>query len=52
MAFGRNEIDITWDGKDDQGNIVPYGIYVARVEVRFKVAPNLERINIAVVVLK
>ena len=51
-AYGRNEIDIPWDGKDDMGNVVPYGIYVARVEVRFKVAPNLERVNIAVVVLK
>ncbi len=51
-AYGRNEIYIPWDGKDDRGNVVPYGIYVARVEVRFKVAPNLERINIAVVVLK
>ena len=52
IGYGRNEIFIPWDGKDDDGNVVPYGIYVARVEVRFKVAPNLERVNIAVVVLK
>lgn len=52
VAYGRNEIFIPWDGKDDNGNMVPYGIYVARVEVRFKVAPNLERVNIPVVVIK
>lgn len=52
MAYGRNEVYIPWDGKDDNGNIVPYGIYIARVEVRFKVAPNLERVNIPIVVIK
>jgi hypothetical protein len=52
MAFGRNVLDIPWDGKDDNGNIVPYGIYIARIEVRFKVAPNLERVNVPVVVIK
>jgi flagellar hook assembly protein FlgD len=52
IAYGRNVVDIRWDGKDDDGDIVPYGIYIARLEVRFKVAPNLERVNIAVVVIK
>jgi len=52
IAYGRNVVDIQWDGRDDQGNIVPYGIYIARLEVRFKVAPNLERVNIPVVVIK
>lgn len=49
---GRNAFDIGWDGKDDTGQIVPYGIYVLRLEVRFKVAPFNERQNIAVVVIK
>ncbi len=52
MAYGRNEVSISWDGSDDGGVIVPYGIYIARVEVRFKVAPNLERVNVPVVVIK
>jgi hypothetical protein len=49
---GRNAFDIVWDGKDDTGRIVPYGIYILRLEVRFKVAPFNERQNIAVVVVK
>ncbi|MFH1314135.1 MAG: glucodextranase DOMON-like domain-containing protein [Candidatus Eisenbacteria bacterium] len=48
----RNEVYIDWDGKDDNGRVVPYGIYILRVEARFKVAPNLERENKAVVVIK
>jgi hypothetical protein len=31
---------------------VAYGIYVARVEVRFKVEPRNERKNIPIVVIK
>lgn len=49
---GRNDFAIPWDGRDDQGKIVPYGIYIVRVEVRFKVAPYNERQNIAVAVIK
>ncbi len=49
---GRNAFEIIWDGKDDGGNTVPYGIYIARLEVRFKVAPFNERENIAIVVIK
>ncbi|MFZ1948211.1 MAG: glucodextranase DOMON-like domain-containing protein [bacterium] len=51
-ATGRNSFDIIWDGTDDRGNVVPYGIYILRTEVRFKIAPNNERQNIAVVVVK
>jgi hypothetical protein len=51
-ATGRNSFDIIWDGRDDRGNLVPYGIYIVRAEVRFKIAPNNERQNIAVVVVK
>jgi hypothetical protein len=49
---GRNDFEIVWDGADDNGDIVPYGIYIIRVEVRFKVAPYNERQNIAVAVIK
>jgi len=49
---GRNSFEIVWDGRDDEGELVPYGIYVARVEVRFKVAPYNERKNIPLVVIK
>jgi hypothetical protein len=48
----RDEVSIEWDGRDDNGLVVPYGIYVMRVEARFKVAPNLERSSIPVVVIK
>ncbi|HVP58480.1 MAG TPA: glucodextranase DOMON-like domain-containing protein, partial [bacterium] len=51
-ATGRSALEIAWDGKDDRGNLVPYGIYVARVEVRFKVAPYNERQNIGIAVIK
>ncbi len=51
-SVGRNAFDIVWDGRDDNGEIVPYGIYILRVEVRFKVAPYNERQNIAVAVIK
>ena len=49
---GRNAFEIVWDGTDDDGDLVPYGIYVARVEVRFKVEPLNERKNIPIVVIK
>ncbi len=52
VGKGRNDFAIPWDGKDDNGRVVPYGIYVIRVEVRFKVAPYNERQNIAVAVIK
>ena len=51
-SVGRNAFDIVWDGKDDNGQVVPYGIYILRVEVRFKVAPYNERQNIAVAVIR
>jgi hypothetical protein len=51
-ATGRNSFDIIWDGADDRGSVVPYGIYIVRTEVSFKVAPKNERQNIAVVVVK
>ncbi|MFH1219296.1 MAG: glucodextranase DOMON-like domain-containing protein [Candidatus Eisenbacteria bacterium] len=49
---GRNAFEIIWDGRDDRGHTVPYGIYVVRVEVRFKVAPYNERENIGIAVIK
>jgi hypothetical protein len=49
---GRNAFEIVWDGTDDDGDVVPYGIYVARVEVRFKVEPRNERKNIPIVLIK
>jgi hypothetical protein len=51
-ATGRSALEILWDGTDDRGNLVPYGIYVARVEVRFKIAPYNERQNIGIAVIK
>jgi len=49
---GRNASEILWDGTDDRGRLVPYGIYVARLEVRFKIAPYNERQNIGIAVIK
>jgi hypothetical protein len=49
---GRNSFEIIWDGKDDNGKKVPYGIYIARLEVRFKVSPFNERDNISIVVIR
>jgi hypothetical protein len=51
-ATGRNAFEVVWDGTDDQNQAVPYGIYVLRVEVRFKVAPLNERQNIGVAVIR
>ena len=44
--------DIEWDGKDENGHVVPYGIYIMRVEGKFKTEPTYERINRPVVVIK
>ena len=49
---GRSQHTMTWDGTDVDGNIVPYGIYVMRVEARFKTEPTFERVNKPVVVIK
>ena len=49
---GRSQHTMTWDGTDVGGNIVPYGIYVMRVEARFKTEPTFERVNRPVVVIK
>ena len=49
---GRARLSRVWDGKDDHGNVVPYGIYVMRVEAKFRTQPTYERVNIPVVVIK
>ncbi len=50
--MGRSQHTMTWDGTDVDGNVVPYGIYVMRVEARFKTEPTFERVNRPVVVIK
>jgi hypothetical protein len=49
---GRTPQTVTWDGTDRDGNVVPYGIYVMRVEAKFKTEPTFERVNMPVVVIK
>jgi hypothetical protein len=49
---GRLPVRLVWDGKDEDGHAVPYGLYVMRVEAKFKTAPTFERVNAAVAVLK
>jgi hypothetical protein len=49
---GRTPAKVTWDGKDSEGRIVPYGIYVMRMEAKFKTEPTFERVNIPVAVIK
>jgi hypothetical protein len=49
---GRTPVVIPWDGTDTNGRVVPYGIYVMRVEAKFKTQPTYERVNIPVVVIK
>ncbi|MCD4690558.1 hypothetical protein K8S17_03775, partial [bacterium] len=49
---GRTPVQIQWDGTDMNGRVVPYGIYVMRVEARFRQQPTYERVNRAVVVIK
>jgi hypothetical protein len=52
--IGRIEGE-TWDGKDAEGHVVPYGIYIIRfeaVELQYQGTPRTERFNKAVVVIK
>jgi hypothetical protein len=49
---GRTPNTVTWDGTDTNGNVVPYGIYVMRVEAKFKTEPTFERVNRPVVIIK
>jgi hypothetical protein len=49
---GRTPMQIVWDGTDENGNVVPYGIYIMRLEAKFKTAPIYERVNRPVVVIK
>lgn len=49
---GGTPVEIVWDGKDEDGHVVPYGLYVMRVEAKFKTSPIYERVNAAVAVLK
>jgi hypothetical protein len=49
---GRSPRTIDWDGTDAEGNVVPYGIYVMRVEAKFRTEPTFERVNRPVVVIK
>ena len=46
----RGSID--WDGTDENGHVVPYGIYVMSLEAKFKTEPTYERVNRPVVVIK
>jgi hypothetical protein len=50
--MGRTPATVSWDGTDKEGNVVPYGIYVMRVEAKFKTEPTFERVNRAVVIIK
>ena len=43
---------LVWDGKDESGNYVPFGIYVCRVEVLGKFLNRWERATAAVVVVR
>ncbi len=49
---GRTPMQVVWDGTDMNGNVVPYGLYVLRVEAKFKTEPIYERVNIPVAVIK
>ncbi|UCF77791.1 MAG: gliding motility-associated C-terminal domain-containing protein, partial [Candidatus Eiseniibacteriota bacterium] len=49
--LGRIE-GLTWDGKDSNGKVVPYGIYVMRFEAAIPDQERSERFNKAVVVIK
>ncbi|MBC8451058.1 hypothetical protein H8D73_02480 [bacterium] len=44
--------EIEWDGKDENGHVVPCGMYVMEVEGQFNTEPTYERINRPVVVIK
>jgi hypothetical protein len=50
--IGRTPVQMIWDGTDMNGNVVPYGIYVMRVEAKFKTEPTYERVNRPVAVIK
>ncbi len=49
---GRTPMQVVWDGTDTNGNVVPYGIYVMRVEAKFKTEPTFERVNRPIAVIK
>jgi hypothetical protein len=50
----RRITGMTWDGKDNSGEVVPYGIYIMRFTVAFTQAAGQRtiRINEAVAVIK
>ena len=50
----RRATGLVWDGRDNTGKIVPYGIYIARFTVTFSQAAGTRtvRINKAVAVIK
>ncbi|MFH0778829.1 MAG: glucodextranase DOMON-like domain-containing protein, partial [Candidatus Eisenbacteria bacterium] len=49
---GRIE-GLVWDGKDSEGRVVPYGIYIIRIEsIEPQYSDRAERFNKAVVVIK
>ena len=50
----RRITGLVWDGRDNMGNIVPYGIYIARFTVTFQQAAGQRtiRTNAAVAVIK
>ncbi len=45
-------MEIIWDGADEGGNIAPYGLYIMRMEAKFKTAPLYERVNIPIALIK
>ena len=49
---GRTFLQMTWDGTDMNGNVVPYGLYVMRLEAKFKTEPTFERVNRPVAVIR
>jgi hypothetical protein len=53
-AFGKTGriSGLVWDGKDDEGRVVPYGIYIMRFEARDNAENRTERTNAAVAVIK
>jgi hypothetical protein len=52
FGTGRTLGEIIWDGTDEHGHVVPYGIYIMRVEAKFKTSPTYERVNKPVVIVK
>jgi len=49
-----SEASVTWDGRDDAGNVVPGGVYVARIDVETTTAGGRrrERVNVGVAVAR